>query len=354
MTTSFNHIISEEDPIYKPEKGRYWLYVGLGCPFCHRVMIARSLKGLNPIVGISVAQFLLGPEGWNFIQAEGENLGDRAYTYDGGIPSSEDDRATAIGDISDNSSRLFVDGTFDPHYNTKSVKELYYRSNPNYAGSFSLPILWDLKTHTVVNNDSGEIIRIFNSGVFDDLIDEESRAAAQTINLAPKHLIPILDKFNNWLGPNVNIGVYKVGKAETQSEHEKFSEKLYESLDKVEKDLQTVYQKLEKEYGTENKERILSKYFLFENQITDSDIRLFTTIARFDNAYAQHFKCNYKLIRTDYPYIHLWFRNLYWNHKSFRSTSNFNHIKLFYTRSHKNINPLGITPRGPKYDVLKL
>ncbi|CAB4255857.1 similar to Saccharomyces cerevisiae YKR076W ECM4 Omega class glutathione transferase [Maudiozyma barnettii] len=343
---SFNETISPDHPVYKPEKGRYWLYIAAGCPYASRALITRALKGLNNVIGVSVAQWMLGDEGWKFLQADPKEMGENAYKVDGGVHGFKDDTSGPIGDLPDDSSRLFIDGSFDPNYGVKSVKELYMMSNKDYKGSFSVPILWDLKTKTIVNNDSGEIIRILNSS-FNEFIDPND--AEKNVDLAPKDLIKELDDYNQWLGPNINYGVYKVGLAKSQSIFEEETIKLYNSLDKVENKLKLRYEKLSKEYKLEDE--ILKKFFLFVDHITDADIRLFTTIIRFDSVYSYHFTCNYKLIRTDYPLILKWLKNLYWNHPSFKETTNFDHIKLFYTRSRKLRNTLSLTPLGPKHDI---
>ena len=125
-------------------------------------------------------------------------------------------------------------------------------------------------------------------------------------------------------------------------------------IDKVEKILSDKYSKLKAKYGEEDRQKILGEFFTVGDQLTEADIRLYTTVIRFDPVYVQHFKCNFTSIRAGYPFIHLWVRNLYWNYDAFRYTTDFDHIKLHYTRSHTRINPLGITPLGPKPDIRPL
>lgn len=347
--TSFNDTISKTHPIYKPEKGRYWIYGGLGCPFSQRVMIARSIKGLNSVIGLTVAHWLMGPKGWQFIQSD-TKLDKEPFRYDGGIESTESDNSGSFKGIEDDTERLFIDGTNDPHYNTRSIRELYRKSEPDYAGVFSVPILWDLKTETIVNNDSGEIIRLLDSGVFDEFV--ETPETSNEINLAPEDLIPELNEYNKFLQVNINSGVYKVNNATTQEEYEEQSNNLFNAFDQVEQKLTAIYQDLENKYGKDNKDQILSKFYLINNQITDSDIRLYTTIIRFDPAYYHHFNCNWRSIRNDYPMIHLWLRNLYWNQDAFKLTTNFDHIKLFYMKSFRKTKPNGMVPLGPEFDIL--
>jgi len=173
------------------------------------------------------------------------------------------------------------------------------------------------------------------------------------IDLVPKELEPQIDEFNSWVYDNINNGVYKAGFAETAIVYEKEVKNVFQHLDRVEQLLKSKYQALEKKYGPDSKE-ILQHYYVLNGQLTESDVRLYTTIVRFDPVYVQHFKCNLTTIREGYPFIHLWLRNLYWNNDSFRLTTNFNHIKLHYTRSHTRINPLSLTPLGPNPHILPL
>ena len=349
--TSFNETISHDHPTYKPEKARYWLYVAGGCPYASRTLTTRALKGLTKIIGVSFTHWHLSDTGLKFLEADPKEMGDNAYTVDGGMKSFKDDTSTPLGDITTDSARLFVDGSFDPNNGVKSIKELYMLANPNYTGTFSVPVLWDTKTKTIVNNDSGEIIRILNSA-FNEFIDPND--PEKNVDLAPKELIPELDAYNQWMGPNVNSGVYKVGLAPSQSVFEEQTIKLYESLDEVESKLKGVYDALAAKYGADNEKEILKNYFLFANHLTDTDIRLYTTIIRFDSIYAYHFKCNWKTIRADYPFISKWLQNLYWNYPAFRQTTSFNQIKLFYTHSKKLTSSIILTPLGPKLDIPRL
>lgn len=351
---SFNQIISESHTVYKPEPNRYWIYGALGCPYSHRVMIARSIRGLNEIIGLTIAHWYMGPNGWQFIQNDDPSAVLVATSrYDGGIVSTEDDNSSSFSGIDESTERLFVDGTNDPHYNIRSIRELYRMSEPDFAGSFSVPVLWDLKTMTIVNNDSGQIVRMLDSGVFDKFLEPSNLTQLRSIHLAPSGLVPLIFEYNNWLQANINSAVYRVHNATTQSEFEEESRALFSALDHVEEKLRKVYTAL-KRFPHDHDSYIMSRFYLFNNEITECDIRLFTTMIRFDCIYVQHFTCNWKTIRGDYPYIHLWLQNLYWNEKAFRQTTNFDHIKLFYAKSFKQKNSVGIVPNGPEYDILPL
>jgi glutathionyl-hydroquinone reductase len=166
---------------------------------------------------------------------------------------------------------------------------------------------------------------------FDDLLP----AQYQKVDLFPPHLREQIDTTNDWVYNDVNNGVYKSGFATTQEAYERNVTTLFASLDRIEKHL------------ADSK----SAYF-FGDDITEADIRLFTTIVRFDPVYVQHFKCNIRDIRSGYPAIHAWLRRLYWDVPAFRETTQFEHIKKHYTKSHSQINPFGITPVGPTPDIL--
>lgn len=166
---------------------------------------------------------------------------------------------------------------------------------------------------------------------FDDLLADQYKK----VDLFPEALRSQIDATNEWTYNDVNNGVYKSGFATTQEAYEKAVTTLFSSLDKIES------------YLAGSK----SPYYFGDN-ITEVDIRLFTTIVRFDPVYVQHFKCNVRDIRSGYPAIHAWLRRLYWDVPAFRETTQFEHIKKHYTKSHSQINPFGITPVGPTPDIL--
>ncbi|CAL9727741.1 glutathione S-transferase omega-like 2 [Monosporozyma unispora] len=354
QVSAFKEIISPEHPVYKPAAGRYWLYVSLACPWAHRTLITRVLKGLTSVIGVSVVHWHLDEKGWRLAPAaEAAASIDKKefYTPSGGITTSSNDASGPVGNISNDSSRLNIDSTFDPINGFNRLSELYYKSEPNYNARFTVPVLWDTETNTIVNNESASIIRTFDSGVFDEFIPTAERD--QILKLVPKSLEAEIDEFNAWVYDNVNNGVYKAGFAENPSVYEKEVTNVFAHLDKIEKILKDKYEDLTEEFSGDT-EKILSHFFTIGDQLTEADVRLYTTIIRFDPVYVQHFKCNFTTIRDGYPKIHLWLRNLYWNYPAFRETTNFEHIKLHYTRSHTRINPLSITPLGPKPDIRPL
>ena len=170
---------------------------------------------------------------------------------------------------------------------------------------------------------------------FDELLEDKYKK----VDLLPTDLISKIDEANDWIYNDINNGVYKSGFATTQEAYEKAVTTLFKSLDRVEEHLAA----RAKEGG---------KYY-FGDTVTEVDVRLFTTIVRFDVVYVQHFKTNLRDIRSGYPYIHAWLRHLYWNYPAFKDTTEFTHIKKHYTKSHTNINPFSITPLGPEPAILR-
>ncbi|MBV9251990.1 MAG: glutathione S-transferase family protein [Acetobacteraceae bacterium] len=264
--------------------GRYQLYVSLACPWAHRTLIMRALKGLEQIIPVAVTHWLMGEQGWTFAQGEGV------------IP--------------------------DPLFNSRYLHEIYTRADPQYSGRASVPVLWDQHTQTIVNNESSEILRMFNSA-FDNV-------GAKPGDYYPKDLRTEIDAVNARVYDTLNNGVYKAGFATTQQAYEKAVQPLFETLDWLE-------------------ERLASSRFLCGEVLTEADIRLFTTLVRFDSVYHGHFKCNIRRI-MDYRNLWAYTRDIYqW--PGIAPTVNFLHIKRHYYMSHKRINPNGIVPVGPELDL---
>ncbi|KAI0355843.1 glutathione S-transferase [Trametes cingulata] len=279
---------------FEPEKGRYHLYVSYSCPWATRTLIVRKLKGLEDLIGLTAVSPRLGEHGWPFANVDP-------------FPGAE----------------------VDPLYNSKYIKDLYLRADPNFEGRFTVPVLWDKKTETIVNNESSEIIRIFNTA-FNALLPEDKAA----LDLYPAAHRKEIDEINDWVYDTVNNGVYKAGFATAQHAYEAAVIPLFESLDRLEK-------------------LLTGKHFLVGDQLTEADVRLFVTIIRFDPVYFSHFKCNIRTIRDGYPAIHLWLRKLYWNNAAFSSTCRFDHIKTGYYWQ-KNLNPHRIVPVGPVPNIVPL
>jgi glutathionyl-hydroquinone reductase len=207
--------------------------------------------------------------------------------------------------------------TPDPlHPEYTHLRELYFESDSEYAGRFTVPALYDKKTKRIVNNESSEIIRMFGSA-FNKLLPSKYAE----VNILPEALFKDIESNNSWIYDDINNGVYKSGFATTQEAYEKAVTTLFKSLDRVEA-------QLTKSGGP----------YYFGKELTETDVRLYTTIIRFDVVYVQHFKTNLRDVRSGYPALHKWLRHLYWDIEAFGSTTEFEHIKKHYTKSHKQIN----------------
>ncbi len=268
---------------FPAEAGRYHLFVSLACPWAHRTLIMRSLKGLEPTIGVSATHWLMGEQGWSFEPAAGV------------IP--------------------------DPVLGADFLHQLYVHAEPHYTGRVTVPVLWDRQRATIVSNESADILRMLNSA-FD-------KVGATASNYVPATLQAELAAVNDRVYATVNNGVYRAGFATTQAAYEEAVVDLFESLDWLE-------------------ERLSHQSYLMGADPTEADIRLFTTLVRFDAVYHGHFKCNLRRI-VDYPNLWGFTREIYqW--PGVAETVNFDHIKRHYYMSHKTINPTGIVPLGPVLD----
>ncbi len=270
----------EGQKAYPAEKGRYHLYVSLACPWAHRVLIVRALKGLEDMISVSVVHWYMGAQSWNF-----------------------EDGAGVIK---------------DPVFDAKYLHEIYSYAKPDMSGKVTVPVLFDKKEKKIVNNESSDIIRVFNHA-FDEL-------GALPGDYYPTPLRGEIDEINERIYHSLNNGVYKCGFATTQEAYEEAYTPLFDTLDF-----------LEDELGQAD--------YLVGNQLTEADIRLFTTLVRFDSVYYSHFKCNKKRIQ-DYPNLHRFVERFMSNQK-IAATVDFHHIKHHYYGSHKQINPSGVVPVGP-------
>lgn len=270
---------------FKAEPGRYHLYVSLACPWAHRALILRALKGLEDMISLSVVDPYMLDQGWVF----------------GDTPGS-------IPDTVNGKTRLH---------------EVYTLADPSYTGRVTVPVLWDKAQGTIVSNESAEIIRMLNSA-FDGVGADASK------DFYPEPLRAGIDEINAFVYPNVNNGVYRCGFATTQAAYKEAFAALFDALDRLEA-------------------RLARQRYLVGAQLTEADIRLFTTLVRFDAVYVGHFKTNRQRI-ADYPNLSGYLRELY-QLPGVADTVNFHHIKHHYYGSHKTINPTGIVPVGPELDL---
>ena len=268
---------------YKAEANRYHLYVSLACPWASRTLMIRTLKGLEDMISISVVHPLMLEHGWTFEEGEG-----------------------VIG---------------DPIFQVRYLHQVYTAVEPDYTGRVTVPVLFDKKTKTIVNNESSEIIRMLNTA-FDGL-------GAKSGNYVPDQWLEEIDTVNDFVYHRINNGVYKAGFATKQEVYEEEVTALFAALDQME-------------------ERLAGQDYLVGNRLTEADIRLFTTLVRFDAVYFGHFKCNLKPL-TAYPNLRAYTKRIY-QLPGMAQTVNFDHIKRHYYGSHKTINPTGVIPLGPTLD----
>jgi putative glutathione S-transferase len=270
---------------FKAEAGRYHLYVALICPWASRTLIARKLKGLEDVISVSIVEPALSPQGWQF--------GD----YPGATPDG-------------------VNGAAYMH-------EIYTKADPTYTGRATVPVLWDKTRGTIVNNESADIVRMLNSGF--------GLLARHDIDLYPAELRAGIDELNERIYSSLNNGVYRAGFATTQVAYEEAFHGVFAMLDELE----------EKLAG--------GGPFLFGENLTETDIRLFVTLVRFDAAYHGLFKTNLRRI-ADYPKLSDFVVRML-AVPGVRETVNVDHIKRGY-HSIKALNPTGIVPVGPELSFL--
>ncbi len=269
---------------YPAEAGRYHLYVSYACPWANRALFFRRLKDLEGLIEVSVVHPEMLSEGWEFRTDFPGTTGDRVF----GAPY---------------------------------LRDIYLRAEPEMTGRVTVPLLWDLKTGTIVSNESADIIRMFNSafdgitGNADDYWPEELHGAIEPVNAR------IYDTVNN--------GVYKAGFATSQAAYDEAVHPLFDTLDWL--------------------EDVLSRQrYLMGDRVTEADWRLFSTLVRFDLVYHTHFKCNRNYLR-DYPNLWAYTRELYQWPKIAEEVQ-FDHFVRHYHYSHDMVNPHRIIPINPVLD----
>ena len=270
-----------EDPKYPAEFNRYHLYVSHACPWAHRTIIFRKLKCLENGIGLSVVNPIMGSKGWDFRTAYPGTTGDRCHQ-------------------------------------AENLGLLYLMADSNYTGRVTVPVLWDTKTNSIVNNESSDIIRMFNSSF--------NHFTNNTDDYYPAAFRSEIDAINELVYHTVNNGVYKAGFASTQSAYEAAVNALFATLDQLD-------------------HRLQDSRYLIGDSITEADWRLFPTLVRFDAVYVNHFKCNLKRI-SDFIGLSRYLHELYWQ-PGIKETVHLNHIKDHYFKSHPSLNPKGIVPSGP-------
>ena len=265
---------------FPAEPGRYLLYVSYACPWAHRTLVVRALQGLTDAIEVAVVDWLMTDDGWHFSDRDG--------------------------------------ATPDPGGARAFLRDVYTAADPTYSGRVTVPVLWDLKTDRIVNNESADIIRMLN-GPFAGI-------ARNPVDLYPATDRHAIDEINERVYDTVNNGVYKCGFAGSQEAYDAAFDALFATLDDLEV-------------------RLGRQRYLVGDVLTEADIRLFPTLIRFDAVYVNHFKCNRQRI-IDYPNLQAYLKRMY-RLPGVAETVNFHHIKWHYYHSHRSINPLGIVPKGP-------
>lgn len=284
--TSFrSQIRADGSTDFAPESGRYHLYVSYACPWAHRTLITRKLKGLEDAISFDVVDPVLPNTGWSFDNSDPGATGDTVNGF-------------------------------------RDLREAYSTSNSKFDGAITVPVLWDKQTRRIVNNESAEILRMFNS-------EFQSCATTPDLDLYPESKRKQIDELNDWIYPCINNGVYRCGFATKQVAYSRAFKDLFGALDRTEKIL-------------------AESRYLTGSELTEADVRLFTTLVRFDAVYVTHFKCNLKRI-VDYPNLWGYTRDIFQS-AGVAETVYMEHIKTHYFASHRQINPLGIVPDGPALD----
>ena len=273
-----------KDGKFQPEAGRYHLYVCLACPWASRCLMMRKLKGLEEIISLSVVNPVMLEHGWTFEDGPG----------------------------------VIADPIIDADY----MHEIYTHVEPTYSGRVTVPVLYDKKTDTIVNNESSDIIRMMNTA-FDEI-------GATPGDYYPADLRDEIDDINDYVYDHVNNGVYKAGFATEQQVYEKEAQNVDDALAKL-------------------NDRLEHQDYLVGDQLTEADIRLFTTLIRFEHVYFGHFKCNLHHL-TEYPHLWEYTKRIY-NYENLADTVDFDHIQTHYYKSHAMINPNQIIPAGPDLDL---
>ncbi len=266
---------------FAAESGRYHLYVSLACPYAHRTVIFRTLKKLDSVISLSVIDPVMGDRGWQF----------------------------GPGELA------------DPLNGKARLGDIYLLADPRYTGRVSVPVLWDKKRRTIVNNKSPEIIRMLNAA-FAALTDDRA-------DYYPAELRGEIDRVNARVYSDVNIGVYRAGFATTQDAYAEGCRAVFAALDWIE-------------------DMLSRQRYLIGSRLTEADWRLFTTLVRFDAVYNGHFKCNLRRI-ADYHNLSNYLRDLY-QVPGIADTVNLDQIKRHYYMSMTAINPTRIVPLGPELD----
>ncbi|PSP33942.1 glutathione-dependent reductase [Halobacteriales archaeon QH_10_67_22] len=241
-TTFHDWIRDDEDARFQPKAGRYHLYVSYACPWAHRTLLVRALKGLEDAISVDVVDPYRAEDGWQFTPEK-----------DGCTPDS-------------------VNGS-------DYLREVYVDADPDANCRVTVPVLWDRQEETIVNNESEEILRMLDTE-FDDVADRD-------VDLYPEGYREEIDRIIEAIYDPINNGVYRAGFADSQAAYDRAIDDLFDALDHWDAVLE-------------------DQRYLAGDRLTEADICMFTTLVRFDHVYHTHFKCNVKAIHeydTLWPYL---------------------------------------------------
>ncbi|WP_299335837.1 glutathione S-transferase family protein [Haloplanus sp.] len=277
--TTFRDRIGPDEAV-PVEAGRYHVYICRACPWAHRVAMTRALKGLDDAISLSLVQPERYDQGWEFSEA-----------------------------------------TPDPLYGEEYLRDIYVRADPDYTGRVTVPVLWDRKQETIVNNESREIMRMLDVAG-DDL-------ATRDVDLYPKGYRDEVDTLLDDIYDPINNGVYRAGFADSQAAYDRAVDELFDALDRYD-------------------DRLADRRYLAGDRLTEADLAMFATLVRFDHVYHTHFKCNRRAI---HEYENLWgyTKDLYTT-PGIERTVNMDHITRHYYVSHGDVNPKRLVATGPDID----
>ncbi|MDG5778528.1 glutathione S-transferase family protein [Haloarculaceae archaeon H-GB2-1] len=283
--TVFRDAIEDDpDARFRPEAGRYHLYVSYACPWAHRALLVRKLKGLEDAISVDVVDPFRADDGWQFTPEK-----------DGCTPDT-------------------VKGV-------DYLREVYQRADSEFTGRVTVPVLWDKREETIVNNESAEIIRMLDTAM--------DGVAERDVDLYPEGYREDVDRLIEDIYEPINNGVYRTGFANTQEAYDRAVAELFDALDHYD-------------------EVLADQRYLAGDRLTEADVCMFTTLVRFDQVYHTHFMCNRRLVRE---YDNLWpyLRDLY-QLPGVAETVDMSHIKEHYYTTHPDVSPKRIVPVGPDLD----
>jgi len=284
-TTFRDEIRDDPDAQFPAEVGRYHLYVCYACPWAHRTLLVRALKGLEDAITVDYVDPYRGDDGWQFTPEK-----------DGCTP--------------------------DSLHGSDYLRELYQRADPDVTGRVTVPVLWDKKQDTIVNNESAEIIRMLDTAM--------DGVAERDVDLYPEGYREEVDRIIEEIYEPINNGVYRAGFAESQTAYDRAVTELFEALSHWD-------------------EVLADQRYLAGDRLTEADVCMFTTLVRFDQVYHTHFMCNTQFI---HQYDNLWpyLRDLYQT-PGVADTVRMDHIKEHYYTTHPDVTPSRIIAAGPDVDL---